>query len=100
MNILFRLDANSTIGSGHFSRCLTIAESLIEQECSCTFMTKNLPNNFKKILKEKNIKNLNNNFTNKEIKGDLAHSDWLKSSQKEDSKVFLDMINVYKWNLH
>ena len=98
MDILFRLDANSTIGSGHFSRCLTIAESLIEQGCSCTFMTRNLPDNFKKILKEKNIKNLNNNSTNKEIKGDLTHSNWLKSSQEEDSKVFLDMINEnYDW---
>tara|TARA_Y100000768_G_scaffold223840_1_gene168940 strand:+ start:11023 stop:12558 length:1536 start_codon:yes stop_codon:yes gene_type:complete len=98
MNILFRLDANNTIGSGHFSRCLTIADSLIEQDCSCTFMTRNLPENFKKILKKKKIKNLNNDSAKKELEGDLPHSNWLESSQKNDAEVFLEMIkDNYDW---
>lgn len=38
MHITFRLDANETIGTGHLSRCLTLANALAASGANCSFL--------------------------------------------------------------
>ena len=52
-NILFRVDASLTIGTGHVMRCLNLAHELKKNGSKCTFICQVTPGNlFEKIAKE------------------------------------------------
>ena len=61
MNILFRADSSSTIGTGHIMRDLVLAEQF--KDDNITFATQELPGNINHKIKEKNyaIEILNSN---------------------------------------
>ncbi|MEW6989359.1 UDP-2,4-diacetamido-2,4,6-trideoxy-beta-L-altropyranose hydrolase [Colwelliaceae bacterium 6441] len=50
MSICFRCDANSAIGYGHFSRCVSLADALYLQGYSCLFIMSNAGNDVRKTL--------------------------------------------------
>ena len=43
MNVIFRVDASEQIGSGHFIRCLNLAERLRKDDYEVAFICMNLP---------------------------------------------------------
>ncbi len=54
--VLFRVDGGNVSGLGHVSRCLTIAEILIQKGCECLF-----------LIKTDNIEKIDLFFVNKEV---------------------------------
>lgn len=52
MNIVFRVDASTWIGSGHVMRCLTLANALKNHGCRVTFISRNLPGNLNEFIKK------------------------------------------------
>ena len=94
LTVAFRVDANSQIGFGHFSRCLTLALALKKKCKKIIFLSQELPefllnklliNSFEycRILPLENI-----NFQNH-----LKHSDWLNNSQAKDSMQIVDFLS-------
>ncbi|NOR86739.1 MAG: UDP-2,4-diacetamido-2,4,6-trideoxy-beta-L-altropyranose hydrolase [Bacteroidales bacterium] len=53
MQVIFRADASTHIGSGHVMRCLTLAEELRDNGCEVTFVCRELPGNLISIIEEK-----------------------------------------------
>lgn len=53
MDILFRADASSIIGSGHVMRCLTLAEVLRGEGHRCVFVCRDLPGNMIHYLRNR-----------------------------------------------
>ena len=45
MHFFFRVDANEKIGSGHLSRCISLAKFLSQKKFSVTFITKTIEKN-------------------------------------------------------
>jgi len=73
--ILFRADANSTLGTGHVMRCLTIAQEFRNHGHECIFVTAD--DTPRSIINERNFQNI------------VLHSDW----KKIDGEV-LDFLKV------
>lgn len=52
MNIWLRCDANATVGFGHFSRCLVLANELKKHQVQCTFLMVSAPLNITGLLNQ------------------------------------------------
>jgi len=86
VNIAFRVDASSQIGTGHFMRCLTLADALQQHGMHTRFVCRHLPGYLRDILAAKNhqLVMLASEIAQVETDG-LAHSSWLGVSQTQDA---------------
>ena len=89
---LFRLDCNQQTGSGHFMRCLTLADALAQHNVQCTFLSRDLVPVFQQHLRAKGhlFRNLVTGSTScepapSEHESVLAHADWLPCSPEQDA---------------
>jgi UDP-2,4-diacetamido-2,4,6-trideoxy-beta-L-altropyranose hydrolase len=100
MKIAFRTDASSQIGTGHFMRCLTLAEELKKQDIDVCFISRNLPTHLNDMLSAKDVKYIPLNADDtKDLVDDLAHSSWLGISQAQDAQATVEALagQVYDW---
>ena len=93
MKIAFRTDASAEIASGHFMRCVTLADELKKKGAKIRFLSKNLPLHLIKILKQKGFEYVALNIcANIEEIDDLAHSSWLGTSQAQDARATIEAL--------
>jgi UDP-2,4-diacetamido-2,4,6-trideoxy-beta-L-altropyranose hydrolase len=87
MNIAFRTDATNQIGTGHFMRCMTLADELKKHGAQICFVSRNLPDHLRDMLAAKgmDLVSLKHNGSVFQI-DDLAHSAWLGTSQAQDAQ--------------
>ena len=99
MNIVFRTDATSQIGTGHFMRCLTLADALKQRGARIRFVSRNLPHYLGEMLKAKGMDFvvLSNNIVD-EPAGELAHSSWLGNSQGNDAQATIHALSDCIWD--
>ena len=85
MKAVFRIDANTVVGGGHFVRCLALADKLRQRGCQCMFMVKSLGIFFSEQLKQQEypIVYVSDNSVESSIQALLAYDplqqlyDWL-----------------------
>ena len=53
MQVVFRTDSSTQIGSGHLMRCLTLATALREKGANCAFICRSHPNNLTSLVRQK-----------------------------------------------
>lgn len=53
MQVVFRVDSSTQIGSGHLMRCLTLATALREKGANCVFICRSHPNNLTSLAVQK-----------------------------------------------
>ncbi len=99
LQIAFRTDANQEIGTGHFMRCFTLANELIEQDAEISFVSRDLPSHLQNMLIERSIKYHSLPISNDSYTLDeLAHSEWLKTSQTNDANMTIELLNSVNWD--
>ena len=92
MRVLFRVDATDEIGSGHFMRCLNLADALKRVSTTICFVSRNLPPHLQELLTEKQYGFFSlGRGTNTGRLDELTHSQWLGTSQEQDA---LDTIAI------
>ena len=98
-NIAIRVDASSQIGTGHFMRCLTLAEELKKKGSYIKFICRHLPDYLQSMLVEKEIDFSRLNYPNNEFNLDeLDHSNWLGVSQFLDSQDTIHALTDRSWD--
>jgi spore coat polysaccharide biosynthesis predicted glycosyltransferase SpsG len=56
MNIAFRVDASTNIGTGHFMRCLTLADPLKQRGVQIRFVSRHVSEHLRDMLTTEHIR--------------------------------------------
>lgn len=92
MNIAFRVDASSQIGTGHFMRCLTLADALKKRGADTRFFSRKLPEHLSRLLDSRGHFLLPLFPGDGNSDGDLPHSSWLGTSQQADARACIEAL--------
>jgi UDP-2,4-diacetamido-2,4,6-trideoxy-beta-L-altropyranose hydrolase len=100
MKVAFRVDASSQIGTGHFMRCLTLAEALKKNGADISFVSRHLSIYLSDMLISKGIELILLNAHDIDASIDeLSHASWLGVSQEQDAQEAVKSLScqVYDW---
>lgn len=99
LRILFRTDANQQIGTGHFMRCLTLADEMRRSNAVICFVARALPLHLQQMLTERGFKYLALPQPKATQDTDeLPHAAWLTTSQAHDAEQTLAALGVGTWD--
>ena len=99
MNIAFRVDASNQIGTGHFMRCLTLADELKKQGGQIRFISRNLPPHLSEMLNSKGMEYISLIMEAiQESIDELTHSSWLGTSQTQDAQATTQALADQSWD--
>lgn len=98
LGVAFRVDATSRIGTGHFMRCLTLADALRQSGAQIRFVSRGLPAYLGDMLESRGIEFAPLDNAAGDTAGDLAHSSWLGTSQDRDVQDSAAALEGRKWD--
>jgi UDP-2,4-diacetamido-2,4,6-trideoxy-beta-L-altropyranose hydrolase len=99
MRIAIRVDASVQIGTGHFMRCLTLADELKQRDARVRFISRYMPEHFRDALAEKGHEFiLLGGGTTEAISEELDYAHWLGTSQRADLKGTIQALSDHAWD--
>ena len=99
MRVAFRVDASAQIGTGHFMRCLTLANALTQRGVEVRFVCRHMPKHLRGLLLEKGMEYIGLvSDSALAVSGDLAHAAWLGVSQGQDADATRQALADKSWD--
>lgn len=99
MKIAFRVDASSQIGTGHFMRCLTLADVLKQSGAEVRVVSRHLPEHLREMLAAKgHAFALLESAQNDAALDELTHAHWLGASHAQDAADTIQALSDQAWD--
>jgi len=99
LNIAFRTDASSQMGTGHFMRCLTLADELKKKDSHVCFISRNLPPHLRDMLIQRGLEYVLLSIPPiSEPIDELEHANWLGTSQTQDAQITIQALSNKSWD--
>jgi UDP-2,4-diacetamido-2,4,6-trideoxy-beta-L-altropyranose hydrolase len=99
MYIAFRADASSQMGTGHFMRCLTLADALTQRGAHCRFISRQLPAHLGEMLTVRGHEFAQlSTHAGASDSDELTHAAWLGVSQSADAKESTLVLSDRHWD--
>lgn len=101
MRVVFRADASVEIGTGHFMRCLTLADGLKQRGAQIRFVSRDLPVHLRNMLTVKGMElallpSLEGIASRSAH--DLSHACWLPATQEQDAQATIQALTGLSWD--
>ena len=99
LRIAIRVDSSTQIGTGHFMRCLTLADELVQRGAQVRFISRHILSYLLDMLTKKGIEfmPLENEKGPSNI-DELPHAHWLEVSQQQDAQATVKAISDQSWD--
>ena len=99
MRIAIRVDASTKIGTGHFMRCLTLADVLKQRGARIRFVSRHMPEHLRDMLAAGGHEFILLKSSPGEVIPDsLAHAHWLGTSQHADAQDTVQALSDQTWD--
>jgi UDP-2,4-diacetamido-2,4,6-trideoxy-beta-L-altropyranose hydrolase len=99
MKVAIRVDASHHIGTGHFMRCLTLADVLRQHNAQTLFISRHLPMHLSNLLASKGHELVLLGTVENDVNLDeLAHAPWLGVSQGQDAADSIQVLSGGDWD--
>jgi len=101
LNIVIRVDASMQIGTGHFMRCLVLADALKQLGAQIFFVCRHIPEYLQEMLVAKGhvLLPLDGRQSKEDELDGLSHAHWLGTSQALDAEDTIRVLpdNAWDW---
>ena len=98
-SIAFRVDASSKIGTGHFMRCLTLADALKLRGARIRFVSRHLPEYLRNMLNTRGYDFAPlSGIPGEKTADDCSYAHWLGVSQSQDATDTSQALSDQAWD--